>query len=378
MDDTTLRLAFVDLAPHVGRAARMMWELALGLPRDRFELHAWLSPDSGKDDLAAALEQTGVVIERVSAAASGWDLKSRLGMWQRARKLKPQLFHVHLEAGSDPALTARVVEGAGPTPLLLTLHEARVLEAAPSPAFRSLVARAAVITVPCAHDGDQVVRRMGRERASVRVIPPGATLPDESEILAARRIRDALGVRPGRPLWVAPLRLETGRGHDVLLRALAEVHRRGLPFLAVLPGAGPLKPLLADTAESLGLAGLVSFDDAVDHLGPLLTAADAVIFPVMGGPIPFSLLDAMARERVVVASDVPAVREALATADPHALADALEMLHRRPGDAVLLGREAARQVEETLRWERVIDACEESYDEVLGLATFAPGEESRR
>jgi glycosyltransferase involved in cell wall biosynthesis len=281
-----------------------------------------------------------------------------------------------------------VVDAAGPVPLLLTLHEARVLDAAPSPAFRNLVGRAAVITVPAAHDAEQVARRMGRDRASVRVIPPGATLPDdEREAPIAREIRDALGARPGRPLWVAPLRLETGRGHDVLLRALAEVNRRGLPFVALLPGGGPLKPLLADTAESLGLSGHIRFEDAMDDPGPLLWAADAVIFPVMGGPVPFSLLDAMARERMVVASDIPAIRETLAggsagtlvpTADPHALADALEALHRRPGDAVPIGREAARRVDEELSWERVLSACEEAYDETLGLATFAPAEESRR
>jgi glycosyltransferase involved in cell wall biosynthesis len=58
--------------------------------------------------------------------------------------------------------------------------------------------------------------------------------------------------------------------------------------------------------------------------------------------------------------------------DVVALTEALEWLHRRADLAAALGREGAARVRESFTWERVVQSFEEVYDEVLGLASFAP------
>jgi hypothetical protein len=66
--------------------------------------------------------------------------------------------------------------------------------------------------------------------------------------------------------------------------------------------------------------------------------------------------------------------------DPAALADALEALHRKPDRARQMGLAGADRVRAEFTWGRVVESFESVYDEVMGLASFAPGEpaESRR
>jgi len=58
--------------------------------------------------------------------------------------------------------------------------------------------------------------------------------------------------------------------------------------------------------------------------------------------------------------------------DARALADALASFQERADLAARLGREAARRSRDVYVWPRVVEAYEGVYDEVLGLASFAP------
>jgi len=59
--------------------------------------------------------------------------------------------------------------------------------------------------------------------------------------------------------------------------------------------------------------------------------------------------------------------------DPAALADALAELHRRGDLAARYGMTAAARAAQDYTWSRVVQQYEAVYDEVLGLASFAPG-----
>jgi len=60
--------------------------------------------------------------------------------------------------------------------------------------------------------------------------------------------------------------------------------------------------------------------------------------------------------------------------DVAALTEALEWLHRRADLAAALGREGAARVRESFTWDRVVESFEEVYDDVMGLASFAPAD----
>ncbi len=124
------------------------------------------------------------------------------------------------------------------------------------------------------------------------------------------RARAALGIEPEAPLVLAAARHEYQKGLDVLLAAFPTVRRRIPHARLVIAGReGNQTPELAAAASDLGDA--VRLLGARDDVGDLLCAADVLVLPTRWEGLPGTLLEAMAMATPIVASDVPAVREAV-------------------------------------------------------------------
>jgi len=382
-DIERLRIVLAESGDTVGGTERVVWEIATRLPRDRWEVRVWLSTAPGVDEMADALAARGVAVERVAEVDSRWDARGMLGTWRRLRRARPHLLHVHhVWPAADRYLVA-LAEAAGVRHVVVTEHiVGRAHSAGQRALKRRELARAAAVTAVCGAVAQSLVDDYGVPRDRVRVVPNGADVPDEAaEAGPMRAIRETFRATPLRPLWVVASRLEEQKGHDVLLDALAEVRRRGLEFTVACAGDGALRDALEARAAELGLAGHVRFLGRVEDVGPLLLAADAVLLPSRWEGLPLTLLEALARGRPVVASAVGGVPEVVEDGvsgrlvppgDAAALADALEAFHRRPDAAFQLGRAGARAVREGYTWPRVVEQFEAVYDEVLGLASFAP------
>lgn len=379
-----LKVVLVESGTAVGGTERVVWELATGLPRSRFDVEVWLSTAPGVDEFAGALEQEKVPVRRVAEVDSRWDWKGMLATWRLLRESRPALLHVHHVWPAADRYLSSIADAAGVPHLVVTEHIVGESHSSGQATLkRSELSRADAITTVCGAVADSLVRDYAVDRSRLRVVPNGADLPDEdAEMAPARRYRDRLGAGFLRPLWVVAARLEEQKGHDVLLEALAEVRRRGLEFVVALAGEGSRRTALERQARDLGLASQVHFLGRLDEVGPLLSAADAVALPSRWEGLPLGLLEAMARARPVVASAVGGVPEVIEDGvngrlvppgDVGALADVLESFHRKSDAAFRLGRRGAERVRESYTWDRVVENFEGVYDEVLGLATFAPG-----
>ena len=378
-----LKILLVESGTAFGGTERVVWELATRLPRARWDVRVWLSPARGVDELADALADRDVPVSRVAEVDSRWDWRGMWATWRRLAREKPALLHVHHVWPAADRYLASLAAAAGVPHLVVTEH---IVGRSHSLGQQRLKLReleqAEVVTAVSAAVADSLVSDYGAPRGRIRVVPNGAELPDEEvEHPAARRLREDLGVGMLRPLWVCAGRLEEQKGQDVLLAALAEVRLRGLEFVAVLAGEGSRRGALEARTRELGLEAHVRFPGQVEDLGPLLAAADAVVLPSRWEGLPLVLLEAMARGRPVVATPVGGIPEVVedgvhgrlvAADDARALADVLEEFHRRPDAAVRLGRRGAARVREGYTWPRVVEAFESVYDEVLGLASFAP------
>jgi glycosyltransferase involved in cell wall biosynthesis len=379
---TRVSVVLAESGTSVGGTERVVWELATRLSPARFDVRVWLSTAPGVDEFAAALQARDIPVDRVPEVDSRWDWAGMLGTWRQLRRAAPRLLHVHHVWPAADRYLAALSGLAGVPHRIVTEHITGHPHSAAQVALkRRELGRADAVTAVCGAVADTLVRDYGIARDRVRVVPNGTDLPEEeSEWVPARAWRDRLGAGPLRPLWVCPARLEEQKGHDVLLDALAEVRRRGLEWVVACAGDGSCRAALEQRARALGIEGSVRFLGALDDIGPLLTAADAVVLPSRWEGLPLALLEALARGRPVVASAVGGVPEVVEDGvhgrlvppgDPVALADALEACHRKPDAALRLGREGARRVREHYTWARVVEGFEAVYDEVLGLATFA-------
>jgi len=169
----------------------------------------------------------------------------------------------------------------------------------------------------------------------------------------------------------------------VLFDALVDVRRRGLEFTLAVAGDGSLRGALEERVRERDLAARVHFLGPLEDIGPLLTAADAVVSPSLWEGLPLTLLEAMARSRPVVSTAVGGVPELIEDGvhgrlvppgDAGALADALELVHRKTDRAMRMGRAGGEMIRRDYLWTHVVEGFEAVYDEVLGLATFTPEE----
>jgi colanic acid/amylovoran biosynthesis glycosyltransferase len=101
------------------------------------------------------------------------------------------------------------------------------------------------------------------------------------------------------------------KGHAVLLEAMSQLVAQDMPVRLTLAGDGPERPRLEADVRRLGLVGAVDFVGAVGHgdVVNLYAACDIFCLPSFSEGLPTVLMEAMAMERPVVATNVMAVSE---------------------------------------------------------------------
>jgi len=201
------------------------------------------------------------------------------------------------------------------------------------------------------------------------VVPNGvdvnALLPSDDVDRAAARHRLDLG--PG-PLVVCVGRLCRQKGQDVLLAAWPRVRDAVPGAELVLVGDGP------DRATLVAAAGVgIRLTGPRDDVPQWLAAADVVAAPSRWEAMALTVLEAMARARSVVASDVtgmsesipPGTGELVPPDDPAALADAIARRLLDPTRAATEGAAARQHIEAHHRLDQACAAVAAVYEETL-------------
>lgn len=163
---------------------------------------------------------------------------------------------------------------------------------------------------------------------------------------------------------ICPAALVPVKGHADLLSAVAQLHAWHVPVRCTLAGQGPLKDVLEQRAEALGIAGLVEFAGFIApaelHRRYRSGAYHAVVLASRSNGatemegVPSALIEAMAEGVPVVATDSGSVGELLdassgwlvAPSKPDVLARALLEVYLNPGTARIRARKAHEIVAE--------------------------------
>ncbi len=166
-----------------------------------------------------------------------------------------------------------------------------------------------------------------------------------------RDLATRLGLSTGDKVILTVARLSPGKGHVYLIEALGQLVKRYPTIRLLLAGDGELREQLEVKCRSLGISDYVHFLGNRPDVADLLALADIFVFPSLGEGTPLALLEAMAAEKPIVASDIPANRSALLSpkcgvlvpvADGKALAVAISYLLDHPKAASKYGQIARR------------------------------------
>jgi glycosyltransferase involved in cell wall biosynthesis len=280
-------------------------------------------------DVAYLLDRPGVQQKLIDAGADVFALDGpggRIGRARRAlalvRERDPDLIHTSLwEADvtgriaaaltSVPVVTSLVNESYGPQQFddpQLRRWKVRAAQAIDAVTARR-VRRFHAVTTSVA---DTMARRLLVKRDRIDVIPRGRDPGRLGQRTSERRVRAraTLGATADDLVVLAAARHERQKGLDILLSAaptILELEPRARLFVAGREGnqTSELRALSDATRPALPIQLLGQRDDVPD----LLCAADVFVLPSRWEGIAGVLLEAMALEVPIVASDLPGVRE---------------------------------------------------------------------
>lgn len=300
----------------------------------------------GPDGLAQEFERIGVPVVAPDAP------RSRRAMFHFASGLidrfQPDLVHTTLY---DADVLGRVAARRRGVPVVTSLvNTSYGPEHRADPAVQSwklLIAQGLdALTARCAvrmhavstEVADTMARRLAYPRARIDVVPRGRDAESLGTRTPERRreSRAALGVSEDQPLVLAVARQEHQKGLDVLVESFALLTPEIPGIRLVIAGrSGSQTAVIEALIVEHGLEERIELLGARDDVGDLLVAADVFALPSRREGFPGAVVEAMALETPIVASDLPQVREAVGATGllvpvdaPRALAEAIKNTFR--------------------------------------------------
>ena len=291
---------------------------------------------------------------------------------RRLRRERVDVVHGHLPDATIAALAAG--RAAGTPARVFTRHHFDENWALGTGAW-------ALADIAMARDASAVVvashavrnHMLWRERlrdVHIEVIPHGLepaqqAPPDAGQVAAARA---ELGL-DGRYVVGAVARIAPAKGLDYLVEGFARVGGERPDAVLVIVGAGDADPLRR-RAAALGVADRVLFTGWRADAPALMRTFDAFVHTPLTEAFGLVVIEAMAAERLVIASNVGGIPEIVSDertgllippADPAAIAHALRRAWTGDVDAATLARAARESVSGRFSAKRMADGYERLY-----------------
>jgi glycosyltransferase involved in cell wall biosynthesis len=365
-----------------GGAERSLVDLAPGLVRAGVRLEvAYLHDRPGLQDRLAA---AGAELACLDGPGG------RIGWIRRTRRLvaerRPDLIHTTLFEADVAGRTASILTRV---PVVSSLVNPEYgPEQFADPRLSSWKLRAAqAVDVATARRvrrfhavSEEVARVMATRlfvpRPRIDVVPRGRdpVLLGERGPERRQRVRAALGIDPGTSMVLAVARHEHQKGLDVLLDSLPAIVATGRPIHLLVAGReGDLTPRLRELTERHALKDVVTLLGTRSDVPDLLCAADVFAFPTRWEGLPGTVLEAMALEAPIVATDIPPVREAVGEGcallvpveSPRAFADAVIALLESPDAATERARRARARFLERFTIDRSVAGMLAFYERAI-------------
>lgn len=219
-----------------------------------------------------------------------------------------------------------------------------------------------------------LAQRVGIPAGSIRVVHNGIDLARYAVHERNHAVRAELGIGTGRRLIGTVGNLFAVKGQTYLLKACKAVAGAFPDFVLLVAGEGEQLGPLEKEASDLGIAGNVRFLGFRDDVPSLLQAMEVFVLPSLSEGLPLSVLEALALQKPVVATNVGGIPEIVEDGvtgylvppeDPEALADRILRLLRDPRLAAGMGRAGRNRVEEAFGLEQMIRNYQSLYDGVL-------------
>ena len=380
-----------------GSRIRVMQLLATGTNGGAQEslVNTVLRLDNSRHDVCVVSLSHGSTVKRlerlkipVEVIEDEHDDRAAAALAERMITLKTQVIHAHMFRADVVAVFAAdlVEKRTGVRPLVVsTLHSSRFRSAEDRELLEKLTPRIDWLIAV----SDAIVRKIvaeNRDSTAISRIYNGVDLERFDEAPGRDVVRKEFGIPGDAPVVAAIGRLEPEKGHPTLIEAWPLVHHHFPQARLLIAGEGSER----DRLEGLAAAHLrselccdsVAFLGRRDDIPAVLAAADVVAMPSYREAQGIAILEALAAERPVVASNVGGIPEMITDGvtgtlvpshDPSALAAAIIALFTHPDRAAKLAAAGHEMVHEEFCIDYMMRDIEAIYAlAVGGDATLVP------
>ncbi len=314
-----------------GGAERLTLAILERFDRERFDLRVCALQERSGNPVAKDLEKAGIPVDtlNIPTLRHPANLFKIIGYLRRHR---PQLIHAQLEFSIVLGSLAARLMGI---PCVATLHtldnpqerRARWRYRLTLAALKYLCSRSVAVSESTRRHhlrdgnipGEKIITLYnGIDLSAYKDPSPEAWLEK----------RKALGLAPNSTIAVTVAVLREPKGIQYMLQAMAQLRETHPNLQYLVVGDGEHGPALKELMRSLGLENQVNFAGQRKDIPEILPICDFFVLPTLTEALPTVLMEAMAAQKAIIASNVGGV--------PEMIQDNVNGRLLPPGDAMAL------------------------------------------
>ena len=256
-----------------------------------------------RGDHPASAQLANHAIELTFFGRAKWSPLPILDAYRLIRKKKINIIHA---SGMKGILVARIASKLTGVPVVSHLHDGSPISNTLRGLMRSTDRWSAHTLAVTKDVGAFACDVLGSSPDKTEVLANGLgmveiDLSTEADGLA---FRDSHGIARDAPLIGIIARLDPVKGHDTMLRAMPGVLAQVPGAVLMIAGDGPERTNLDKRIHEMGLRDHVVFTGHIRNPYAAIRAINLAVLPSLRDGLPYSLLEAMAMGRPVVASAV--------------------------------------------------------------------------
>ncbi len=354
----------------------MLYRLLCGLDRTRFQ-PTIITLQSFPGPLQEMIEGLNINVYEVKVK-SKLDLTAVIRLYSLIKRLKPQILHTQLFA-SD--ILGRIIGRILKVPVIITGIRNIYYGSFSRYLLYKVTERFSDETVFVSNAAAKRFSELSIvpiEKA--KVIHNGLDLNDFYKALSNEEklaMRASLSLPEKGYLILAVGRLSRQKGYSGLFKALILLEKMiDFDYKLIIAGTGPLGQELEREVKDLGLQHKVTFIGRCDNIPALMAASDLLVLNSLWEGLPGVVMEAMASELPVVATEVGGTSELIVDgetgylvppASPQEFAHCLKgIIQKSEFDRKLMGKLGFKRIEAYFQVDKMIKSYESLYNACLG------------
>jgi glycosyltransferase involved in cell wall biosynthesis len=363
-----IKIMYLITGLNVGGAELVLLRLAKGLDKKRFETFVYSILPIGK--VGERMQQEGIRVESLGVRMK-YDFRALFRLIAKLRTERPDILHTFLFHSN---LIGRIAGRIAHVPIIISSIRNEYFGGFFRERLLKWTDSLCTITTIVSQRAAERMRRLQIVSAEkIKVIYNGVDT-DKFVKINSQEARKNLGIKGG-PVFVSVGSLTEQKGYPYLFEALANLKGEYPDLVLLVIGEGPERQALEKNVRTLKLENAIRFLGVRENVVDYLNAADIFILASLWEGLPNVVIEAMACEVLVIATNVGGVSEIIddgvngflvPSRDAMALAQkiryALELSDVRRRE---IGAAARKKVVEHFSLETMISAYVELYDKLL-------------